>query len=77
MALLKELGKLEEDEALVYLALADGLQAADKEDEACQVLEEGRACLEDTPSGVRDPVLRERFLSEVPAHKELRTRTQA
>ena len=71
MALLTELGSLEEDEAEVYVIHARVLSASGRDDEAAVVRQRGRERIQQLADLITDEQLRARFLSDVPAHREL------
>ena len=65
------LGSVEEDEAEVFLAHADALRAAGREDDARATLERGRARLFEIAGRIADPERRKRFVDDVAAHRRL------
>ena len=70
-AILTELGTLEEDEAEVALVHADALDAGGHTDAAREVRAIARATVLAAARRIADPVWRERFLRDVPAHRAL------
>ena len=62
---------VEEDEAEVFLIGARVLRAAGADEAAAKLLLRGRQRLTSIAEGIQDPSWRERFLSAVPAHREL------
>ena len=71
MAILEDLGTLEEDEAEVYAVHARALETAGAVHEAREVRAQGRAYLMSVARQIGDPMWREHFLTDVPAHREL------
>ncbi len=65
------LDAIEEDEADVFLARAVVLRAVGRSNEADVVVTRGRAAILRIANGISDPVLRQRFLRDVPAHAAL------
>jgi hypothetical protein len=61
----------EEDEAEVFVARAQALEAAGRADEAASVRERGRRRLREVADGISDPSWRERFVTGLPAHRML------
>ncbi len=66
-----ELGSVEEDEAEIFLVLAQALIALSRQDEARQILARGKKVLEAVALGIGDAEWRRRFLEDVVAHKAL------
>jgi tetratricopeptide (TPR) repeat protein len=71
MRRLETLGRLEEGEAVVRLALAEALAAAGDKEAAAETLASGRAWLLARAEGIEDPELRARFLERVPEHARI------
>ena len=71
MRLRDEIGGLEEDEAEVFLARADSLVAAGRDDEAQRVRRAGAERLNTIAEAIEEPAWRERFLSGPEAHRAL------
>ena len=67
-AQLEAAGSVEEGEALVRLAHAEALEAAGRRGEALAARAAARARLLERAARLRDPGLRERFLTQVPDH---------
>jgi tetratricopeptide (TPR) repeat protein len=72
-----ELGGLEEDEGAVFLVLAQALEAAGDAEGAALAWTRGRAAVEATAARIGDRHWRERFVSDVPAHRALLARGRA
>ncbi|MFK7988796.1 MAG: serine/threonine-protein kinase PknK [Sandaracinaceae bacterium] len=64
-------GGLEEDEAEVYVARIAALQAAGRVEEATRIRQEGQRRLLESAALIREEEWRQRFLSEVKAHRVL------
>ncbi|MCB9591178.1 MAG: protein kinase [Sandaracinaceae bacterium] len=71
MAERDELGGVEEGEAELFLVLGRALEATGEGDGARAVLARGRAHLQQVGAHIADEALRERFLTQVVAHREL------
>jgi tetratricopeptide (TPR) repeat protein len=70
LAILKEVGALEEGEGLVRLALAEALWAVGREDEARLMLGEARQEIERRARAIDDPGARRTFVENIPEHAE-------
>jgi tetratricopeptide (TPR) repeat protein len=75
MQLRDELGSVEEDEAEIFLALADALAAEGKYAEAHDAVLRGQSRLRYIAARIADRKWRDRFLNQVAAHRELMHRT--
>ena len=62
---------VEEDEAEVFLALAEALEASGRHQEASAVRQEGRERTRALAMRIADETWQQRFLSEVPDHRRL------
>ncbi len=71
MELRNRAGGLEEDDAEVFLVRADSLEACGQAKEAEVVRAQGRARVQELAARIEDPEWRQRFLSDVPAHRAL------
>lgn len=71
MALRDELGTMEEDEAEVFLALADALRANHQMERSHEIVARGASRLEFLAGRIADPDWRARFLVEVPINRRL------
>lgn len=71
MAIVDELGTLEEDEAEVFATHARVQDAEGLHDEAQETRARARATLMSVARRIGDPMWREHFLTDVPAHREL------
>jgi serine/threonine protein kinase/tetratricopeptide (TPR) repeat protein len=63
---LRELGAIEEGEALLRLTYAEALEAAGRHEEAVTVIDEARRRLLEWAAKIGDPAMREGFLQAVP-----------
>ena len=75
-----EIGTMEEDEAEIFLALAEALRADGQGERAREIIARGASRLEFLAGRIEDPTWRARFLSEVPVNRrliELDTRSAA
>jgi hypothetical protein len=70
LAILKEVGALEEGEGLVRLALVGALWAAGRDGEARQVLAEAVVEIERREAAIDDPEARQMFRERIPEHVE-------
>jgi tetratricopeptide (TPR) repeat protein len=66
-----ELGGVEEDEADVFLVRARVLEALGRHAESHEMRQKGRARVRELAEKIADLELRARFLSDVPAHRDL------
>lgn len=71
MALRDEIGTMEEDEAEIFLALAEALDANGQRERAREVVARGASRLEFLAGRIADPDWRARFLVEVPVNRRL------
>ncbi len=71
MALRDELGTMEEDEAEVFLALAEALRAAGQAERAREIVARGASRLEFLAGRIADVDWRARFLVEVPVNRRI------
>lgn len=71
MEILDALGTIEEDEAEVYATHARLLEGAGRDADAQEIRARGRAYLMSVARRIGDPMWREHFLTDVPAHREL------
>jgi tetratricopeptide (TPR) repeat protein len=71
MRMLEELGRMEEGESLTRLAHALALDAAGDRGAANRALEAGKKHVHARAAALRDPWMRERFLTCVPVHREI------
>lgn len=71
MAQRDEVGTMEEDEAEIFLALAEALRANGDEDRAREIVARGASRLEFLAGRIADVSWRARFLSEVPVNRRL------
>lgn len=71
MSLLGGMGGVEEDEADVFVAAADALEAAGRKLDAKAVRLKGRERVEAIARRIEDDAFRRRFLRDVPAHRAL------
>lgn len=71
MDLLARIGAIEEDEIEVYVTHARTLAALGREDDAAQTVRRGLARLDELASRISEAELRQRFLTDVPAHRAL------
>jgi len=67
-ALLQEMGRVEDEEALIRVAYAECLIAIGRDQEANQVIREANSRLEERAAAIDDPAWRSAFLSCVPSH---------
>jgi hypothetical protein len=65
------MGGMEEDEADLFLTHARVLTALGRDAEATATLERGRARVEELARLITDDNWRQRFLEDIPAHREL------
>ena len=73
MGTLKEIGHLEEGEALTRLAFAEALQATGDEDGARRAIADGRDRILARAASLRDPAIRQGFLTRVPSNAKTLT----
>ncbi len=71
MELRDEIGTMEEDEAEIFLALAEALRALGQTDRAREVVARGASRLEFLAGRIEDTSWRARFLVEVPVNRRL------
>ncbi|MCC6873193.1 MAG: protein kinase [Sandaracinaceae bacterium] len=71
MQIRDEIGTMEEDEAEVFLALADALMANGRVEEAREIIARGASRLEFLAGRIEDTDWRARFLVEVPTNRRL------
>ena len=71
MEVLEALGSIEEDEAELFLARARALRAAGDSAQARAVASRGLSRVKALAAQIADPVMRARFVGDVPAHRSL------